>query len=287
VASDRLQYVPQDRRLGRNVNHDPRSRRFPVRSDVPIGSVDHVRHVGIFDQGDIGSCTGNAALGCLATGPFWHSLSESSREHGPLSPTGRISWSREGAEAVYSAATLIDPFPGDWPPEDTGSDGLSVAKVLKAAGWISGYRHAFSLSDLLAGLMQVPCIVGTEWMSAMNDPNDEGIAHPVGRTEGGHEYICDGYEADRGLLWFTNSWGVGWGSLGTFAMPAEEFGILLDRQGDATFFVPLTEPQPEPEPERDPDAILAGKLRDWAAIRRSPSIKARKAVREWIEAKGL
>lgn len=270
-------------------------------TEVVLRSVQHERHVPVFDQGDLGSCTGNAALGCLGTGPFWESLSASSREHGPLGPTGRISWSTAGAEAIYSAATTIDPFPGDWPPEDTGSDGLSVAKVLTAAGWISGYRHAFSLGDLLAGLMATPCIVGTEWTTGMNDPSHRGVINPTGSTEGGHEYICDElvlsgdlfgppgspWQATEDLLGFTNSWGEGWADRGRHYMTTRHFGELLGRQGDATFFVPLTEPQPEPEPETDPDKVLADKLRDWSAIHRSPGIKARKAVREWIEAKGL
>ena len=58
--------------LGRHVNHDPRSRRFAFRAQqATLAPVFHERHVPIFDQGSLGSCTGNAALGILATGPYW------------------------------------------------------------------------------------------------------------------------------------------------------------------------------------------------------------------------
>src|SRR5690349_3550882 len=78
AVHERVTYVrPADPRLGRHVNHDPRSRRFPVRTaPVPLRTVEHERHVGVFQQGDLGSCTGNAALGCMATGPFWDALTD-------------------------------------------------------------------------------------------------------------------------------------------------------------------------------------------------------------------
>jgi hypothetical protein len=283
VTPYRSRYLrPADPRLGRHINHDPRSRRFPVRAAGPIESVQHVRHVPVFDQGQLGSCTGNAAVGCLGTGMFFATMDQREQAIVPLN--------EQGAVEVYSRATVLDNFDGTYPPDDTGSDGLSVAKVLKADGFISGYSHAFGIDDLLAGLMHTPCIVGTEWTDGMFNPDAEGIIHPTGAAAGGHEYVCDGYDADRELLWFTNSWGTSWAWSGRHAMPVAEFASLLSRDGDATFFVPSDQPAPDPAPvpDLDADAELAAKVSKWAR-KANPrtAIKPRRALGEWLDAKGL
>ncbi len=109
---------PSDPRLGRHVNHDERSRRFPYRGPVsPLHAVKHERHVPVFDQGSLGSCTGNAAVGCLATGPFFDTV-------GPEDDARLRGLDQVAAVEVYEAATTVDPFPGQYPPTDTGSDGL-------------------------------------------------------------------------------------------------------------------------------------------------------------------
>jgi hypothetical protein len=283
VTPYRSRYLrPADPRLGRHINHDPRSRRFPVRATEPIESVQHVRHVPIFNQGNVGSCTGNAAVGCMGTGTFFATIDDDERRRYPLD--------EDGAVKVYTEATLIDPFDGTYPDQDTGSDGLSVAKVLEGAGLISGYSHAFDIHEMVAGLMHTPCIVGTEWTDGMFTPDAEGIIHPTGTAAGGHEYVCDGYDAERGLLWFTNSWGTSWAWSGRHAMPVDEFASLLSRDGDATFFVPSDQPAPEPVPvpDLDADAELAAKVSKWAR-KADPrtALKPRRAVTEWLDARGL
>src|SRR5215218_3923484 len=64
--------------MGRQVNHDPRSRQFAFRAPpkVELRAVRYERHVPIFDQGNLGSCTGNAAVGCLATGEYFATINE-------------------------------------------------------------------------------------------------------------------------------------------------------------------------------------------------------------------
>jgi hypothetical protein len=44
-------------RLGRNINHDPRSLRFVVAPAQVDTTVSWPRKVPIFDQGQLGSCT--------------------------------------------------------------------------------------------------------------------------------------------------------------------------------------------------------------------------------------
>ena len=53
-------------RLGRHVEHDPRSRAFSA-GTAAFKTIRHLRHGKAFDQGDLGSCTGNAMAGVLIT----------------------------------------------------------------------------------------------------------------------------------------------------------------------------------------------------------------------------
>jgi hypothetical protein len=68
------------------------------------------------------------------------------------------------AEHLYSDATKIDPWTGEWLPDDTGSDGLSIAKVLLTRGLISGYQHATTLEAALTALAQRPVMIGSSWL---------------------------------------------------------------------------------------------------------------------------
>jgi hypothetical protein len=269
-----------DRRLGRHVNHDPRSRRYPIRRAAPLTSIRHARHVPVFDQGELGSCTGNAAVGCMGTGAFFATL------------TGRATEYFEdeaGAVRCYGDATAIDSYPGVYPPTDTGSDGLSVAKALKARGEISGYEHAFSLDQALRGLMDRPQITGTNWTTGMFDPDRDGIIHPTGTLAGGHEFVMDEYDQARGLVGFTNSWGPGWGLAGRFFMQAEEYGTLLEQDGDVTSFVPITAPPPTPAPGPVDavDAELWSKVGAWATKDGVCARSKRRALVAWATAKVL
>jgi len=222
--------------LGRRVEHDERSRQFAYRRDVELKSVQHSAFVVPFDQGSLGSCTGEAAVGCLSYKPYYLSMCNLN-----------VPITHELAVRVYSEATAIDEFDGEYPPTDTGSSGLAVAKVLKARGYISGYLHAFSFLDVLGALMKAPLIVGTNWHSDMFSPT-QGVVVPTGRIVGGHEYVLDGYGVGSKLLSFRNSWGIRWGIGGKFYMDIDDFQRLLAEDGDATIFVPIEEPAPVPTP---------------------------------------
>jgi hypothetical protein len=199
-----------DPRLKRHVHHDSESRRYAFDTrGITIKSVRHQRHIPIFDQGDLGSCTGNAGVGCMGTGPFYGTVNNP-----------KFAYAEAGAVACYSAATKLDDAHGQYPPTDTGSDGLSVAKALQAAGEISGYQHTFTLDDALKALQVVPLIVGTVWLANMFEPNTQGLISVTGAEQGGHEYVMDEYDDQRGWVGFQNSWGPGFGVGGRFYMQA-------------------------------------------------------------------
>lgn len=269
-------------RLGRHVLHDSESRRYTFNTaGLAIRSVRHQRHIPIFDQGDIGDCTGNAAIGCLGTGPFYSTL-----------PTPRP-WYKNlderDAIACYSAASRIDDAPGEYPPTDTGSSGLAVAKVVKLAGLISGYQHTFTLEDALKALQVVPLICGTVWLSGMDEANTQGLVSVTGQDLGGHEYVMDEYDDQRGWVGFSNSWGTSYGVNGRFYMQAEDFGTLLARDGDVTVFTPLNQPapQPSPAPLLTADDALAASLHRWLDTRPQSYRQVQVDARKWLTTKGL
>jgi hypothetical protein len=226
-----VSYLPQRPGLGRHVWHDPRSRHYAIpEAEGELAAVEHERHSPILDQGQLGSCTGNAGTGLLGTGPF----AADAEAAAPFT---------EGyAVQLYSDATQVDEFPGSYPPMDSGSSGLAVAKVLKARGVIDRYEHAFTARAAIAALQRAPVIVGTVWLSGMTEPDRTGRIHLSGKLEGGHEYLLRGYEPGKtfagGMLTFSNSWGPGWGDRGEFHMSVRQFSYLLGQQGDVTCPVP-------------------------------------------------
>ena len=236
-------YDVADPRLGRRVGHDSRSLAYlepKTPSDVVLQSVRHKSEIPTLDQGQLGSCTGNAATKCLSYVPLW----------GPLAPAAAV-LSIDDAQAdevyavgVYSEATSVDPYEGSYPPDDTGSDGLSVAKVLTTRGLISGYRHATSMRRTLNALSRQPVIVGTEWREGMFAPEADGRLRTTGAVAGGHEYVLDEIDVENRRVWMQNSWGESWGVAGRAYFTWQDFRKLLKADGDCTVFVPVTEPAP-------------------------------------------
>lgn len=206
-------------RLGRLLEHDPRSRAFPARTATALVSRTH-RHWGpVLDQGDLGSCTGNALTQARNTTPL---------------RAGRPLLTEADAVTVYGRATALDAFPGTYPPEDTGSSGLAVCKAGAQLGWIRTYRHAFGLDAALAALVLAPVLIGINFYDGMFDPDPAGFIAPSGGLAGGHEMVLTRiYVPGRWVLGF-NSWGPAWGDLGRFRMTFAVLGRLLAEDGDCT-----------------------------------------------------
>lgn len=268
-----------DPRLGRHVHHDSRSLAYPVRATGSPQPVRHKRQAPVMDQGQVGACTAFAAVGCLGTDPFFDTLA--------TKPT----FDDTTALALYSEETAVDPYPGTYPPDDTGSDGLTAAKVLKSHGWISGYQHALTADAALAELVNRPFIVGVNWYDSMFDPTPSGLVVIGARAKvaGGHEFVVDEYTAD-GRVGCTNSWGSGFGVGGRFWMTPGTFARLLSEDGDATFFVPLTQPPPPPvTPPATGLAKLAVDIGPWLNGKWActGAGKAKTAVRSYLDGQGV
>lgn len=295
--------------LGRHVNHDPRSRRYPFRAapveaEEDLVPVFHERHIPIFDQGNLGSCTGNAALGILATGPYWDVMSDSVQQYGPQTPTGRLAWTEHGAVDLYSLLTAADDYPGQYPPDDTGSDGLTAGKVLTADGIVPGYQHTFSASDAVRALQEFPLLVGTAWTEQMFYPDSLGRIDVQGSTAGGHEWIVDEFVpigqvpvGGSDVLSFrdsylggTTSWGTSFGVAGRFYLSFSDFNRLLESDGDVIVLTPPNAPAPQPEPvptPTPPPAPDPGPAPGPAPTPTHEDVRLAHAMRRWLDKNGL
>lgn len=242
-----LRILPQrlgtDLPLGRHVEHDHRSRTYAYApQEATLKSVQHIRRVPVFDQARVGSCTGEAMAGVLGTDPFY-----GARRAGTVVDQGL-------ALQLYATATTLDSLAGSYPPDDTGSTGLAVAKAARAAGLIAGYLHTFSFTACLAALVQTPVCIGTNWYASMDTPDANGLVSiPAGATPiGGHEYLLDGLDLERRLVWATNSWSANWGKQGRFAMSFDTMERLLAEQGDVVVPIAPGDPAPVPVPAPGP-----------------------------------
>lgn len=257
--------------LGRHIFHDSRSRDFEFNRGRGVSDCLHRRVIPILDQGQLGSCTGNAGVGALGSEPFVTTL-----------PPGTLNTSADYDEkyavGLYGDATQVDNVPGSYPPDDTGSTGLAIAKVLKSRGLISGYQHTFSLTAFLAALTLQPVIVGMNWYSSFDSPGSDGKVDILqgAYVRGGHEVVARGIDTSNQLIWFDNSWGEVWGRQGSFLMPYSTMDRLLAEQGDVTVLVPTSQPAPTPTPTPTPTPSYT-----------PADLTLRRAQNDWARAKGL
>lgn len=256
-------------RLGRHVEHDPRSRAYALSEDLlpsTYTSAVHTVRIPVLDQGNLGSCTGNAAEALVGSDPLYDAIPTTVKAR----PTGDADMDEAQAVSLYSAATRLDGVQGVYPPTDTGSTGVAVAKAAQKAGLISGYQHAFSLDSALKALAVSPLIIGVNWYDGFDHPSGTGQVQISGSVRGGHEFLLYGIDVTRQHVLARNSWGTAWGVKGAFAFSFDDLGRLLDEDGDATLFVPLTSPAPTPTPTPTPAAVdqaLAGAMHTWLSAK--------------------
>ena len=218
-----IQIEQEDPRLGRNVVHDPASRRFAFpRTETPTRDISlRVYGPSPTPNQEIGCCTGvDQAVKCNTVG---------------LRVPGRVLKMRD-AVRIYSRATQLDPWPGTYPPQDTGSSGLAACKAATEAGWISRFEWIFSgPAGIYAALTQGrPVGVGTWWLERMFEVEKQtNLITVSGRRVGGHQWTIVGYrkryDAFVGQCW----WGPDFGQNGRFLIRRASLADLLADDGDA------------------------------------------------------
>lgn len=259
-------------------NHDPRSLRFLVPPSTTVESKDWQRQTPVLDQGNLGSCTGNAAVGVLGTTPFFEAFGGN-----------RPNLDENLAVTLYSDATHLDPYPGTYLPTDTGSDGLSVAKAAKNNSLISGYLHATSLAEMQSALQVGPVIVGVNWYEGFDSPDANGLVKVSGSVRGGHEFEVVGLDVTKQLFHAVNSWGTSWGVNGHFWFSFADMTRLLSEGGDCTQFVPISSPAPTPTPIPAADQAVIDAYNAWSPSILSRFTKAAKlkaAIKNWAKENG-
>lgn len=153
-----------------------------------------------------GSCTANGALQARISQPWtW---------------TGTLDAEllQDLADSIYSGATKRDPFPGAWPPIDTGSNGASALAEMKDRGLVSGWVSVTSFDELQRRLVNGPCILGANWYTGEFTPDRCGAVSLTGVPEGGHEFALKGIRHATKQILGINSWG-------------DEYGAKLRGQG--------------------------------------------------------
>jgi hypothetical protein len=217
--------VPQtDERLGRQVVHDPRSRNFAFRSvETPRRDI-QLRVYGPRSRPDqaVGCCTG---------------VDQCVKANTAGNRVKGVVLRMDDALKIYSRATEIDPWPGSWEPDDTGSSGLAACKAAVEQGLITCFDWIFTgTAGIYAALEQGrPVGVGTWWMDSMFDVDQgTGLIDVDGRRAGGHQYTVVGYsrryDAFRIECWW-GSWGFR--NTGRALIRRADLDALLADDGDA------------------------------------------------------
>lgn len=235
-------FTPTDIRLGRHVHHDSRSLNFkfaerdakPKHTNSLFSSRAHP-----LNQGQTGSCTGNAVAQWLNT-MFADATRKAVRKAGGY-------FKEVDALKIYSLGTTLDGVPGQYPPDDDGCDGVSVAKAAEKLGYLDKYTHTFSFNSAQVAAEITPSIWGTVWTKPMFEPVNGLVKVGVindSTIEGGHEYLDCGIDWTEEVFIKRNSWGdedewpgckkggyfaIGFGKNHNF--DAER---LLEEQGDVT-----------------------------------------------------
>lgn len=135
------------------------------------------------------------------------------------------------AEVIYHEAQKLD----EWEGEDY--DGTSVrggAKFLQQQGKLLSYGWAWDVETVLQWLaFKGPVVLGTNWYNDMFTPDKDGILSVSGENVGGHAYLAIGYDDERKLVQFQNSWGTSWGKKGRFYLRYADADKLIKDDGEA------------------------------------------------------
>jgi len=162
------------------------------------------------NQGDTGSCTGNAGVGVISTTPYTSDAHDNETD-------ARLAY--QGGTCVDNGCSIpctCSSCPAAFCPatnaNDNGSNGSSVMTWMQNAGWVKGYTTADTTTQLIACLQTGPAVIGIDWYNSMFLTDKTGTL-PVTVSSGlagGHEIRVVGYDSVKAQVIIDNSWGL-WG----------------------------------------------------------------------------
>lgn len=221
--------ITKDPRLTRVVQFDEKSKNFPVTAVISNQTPrSYTWRCDIhLDQGSEGACPGFS---------FAHELAAY-----PAPVKGMTD--KFARESIYWEAQKNDEWPGGaYPgakPFYEGTSVLAAAKQVQKLGYITEYRWAFGLSDLILAVgRQGPAVLGVNWYDSMFDTKDCGFVHVEGEIAGGHAILCKGVNITDKYFVLHNSWGDSWGFGGDAKISFGDMARLLDEDGEAC--IPVT-----------------------------------------------
>lgn len=221
----------EDPRLDRLVYFDPRSRNYPIRPEIePTKPRSYTWQNPIrLNQGALGACVSFSWHHELAAKPV---------------PVQGVT--NELARKRYCEMQAIDYWPGESAscglagPHYEGTAIIAGAKVLQAAGFITEYRWAFSLDDLILAVgYKGPAVLGLRWYEGMMNTGLKGYVKPTGGVVGGHAILCNRVNLAERFFGLANSWGQGWGVKdawglgGSCRISFDDMARLLSENGEA------------------------------------------------------
>ena len=218
--------TPQVDELGRGLgrvwlpdNDDFKYMMAPLLTEVPVKTHRYYQTGDILNQLNTPHCVGYSWSQWLASAPVM--------QGGPQPQT------------IYCEAQTHDPWEGDCSnPRYDGSTVRAGAKALQARGLIGTYVWAFTADTVANWLLldKGPVVVGTNWYRSMSFPDKRTgivLVDEHSPLDGGHAYLCVGYNSKTRMFRFVNSWGESYGQSGRFWMHHDDLDLLLSKRGEA------------------------------------------------------
>jgi hypothetical protein len=224
-----LNLFRKKRVLDWSSNHDPRSRKFPVRATLPSRVAKRPvfwQEGVVLDQGSEGACVGFGWTAELLAEPV------------APSPQPDVPVAESYATFVYRRAQKID----EWDGEDyEGTSVLAGAKIMHADGHITSYRWCFGVRDVRDAIIEHgPVVIGVPWYSSMYSTRKSGLVTISGKKVGGHCILVTGYHPAfeiegkvQEVFRWRNSWGPSYGVNGSGFITYDDLDRLLRDQGEA------------------------------------------------------
>lgn len=211
----------------------------------PLPKVVDLRHKcpPVEDQGELGSCTANALVGCLefleiTSGIPFEDLSRLFVYYGERALEGTIpddsgAFIRDGIKILHQNGVCSEKL---WPYNiDTFTD-EPTAECFKDAfkRRIISYHRLLSRDALLSCLADgFPFVFGISVYSSFESKEvaltgNVPVPSSDDRLLGGHAVMAVGYDLEREIFLVRNSWGPEWGQGGYFTLPFSYVDSLGD-----------------------------------------------------------